>query len=280
VEDRGFDTVLVSDHFGARMAIAPALVLAAHATQRLRVGSFVYDNDFRHPAMLAQEAATIDVLTDGRFDFGIGAGWLKSEYDAAGIAFESGKTRVERLAEAIAIIKRLWTQTPVTFSGRHYRLRDLTGSFKPVQQPHPPIVIGGGGPKLLALAAREADIISIMPRSKADGGGLEDSDATAEAFDQKVAVITDAAGDRFPTLELNTLLQEVVITDDKLQAAEGLVKDWGLPAERLLESPLLLIGRVDEMVEMIHRRQDRFGLSYTTVFERDMSKLAQVISQL
>jgi probable F420-dependent oxidoreductase len=280
VEDRGFDTLLISDHFGARMAIAPALVLAAQATQRLRVGSFVYDNDFRHPAILAQEAATIDILTDGRFDFGIGAGWLKSEYDAAGIPFDGGKARVERLAEALTIIKQLWTELPVTFSGQHYRVRELTGSFKPVQQPHPPIVIGGGGPRLLGLAAREADIISIMPRSRADGGGLEDSDASAEAFDQKVAVIKDAAGDRFPALELNTLVQAVVITDDRRQAGEGMVKDWALPADRLLESPLLLIGQVDELVEMVHRRREQFGISYTTVFERDMAKLAPVIDRL
>ncbi|HSO92900.1 MAG TPA: LLM class flavin-dependent oxidoreductase [Candidatus Dormibacteraeota bacterium] len=128
-EEVGFDSLLVSDHFGARMSIGPALVLAAHATERLRVGSFVYDNDFRHPGLLAQEVATIDVLTDGRFDFGIGAGWLRSEYDAAGLDFAPGRARVERLAEAIQVIKALLNGTPVSFMGKHYQLKELTAGF-------------------------------------------------------------------------------------------------------------------------------------------------------
>lgn len=280
VEAAGFDTLLMPDHFGARMAIAPALVLAAEATERIRVGSFVYDNDFRHPALLAQEAATIDVLTGGRFDFGIGAGWLRSEYDAAGIPFAPGPVRVGRLAEAIRIIKDLMTETPVSHEGVHYRLTNLTGSFKPAQRPHPPFVIGGGGPALLTLAAKEADVISIMPRSKADGGGLEDTDASAEAFDKKVAVIRKAAGDRFPRLTLNTLIQGVVITDDRQTAVEAIRTEWQMTAEQLMESPLLLIGTVDQMAAQLRARHKRFGLSYFTVFERDMASLARVLQRV
>ena len=164
VEASGFDTLLMPDHFGPRMAIGPALVLAAEATQRLRVGSFVYDNDFRHPALLAQEAATIDTLTDGRFDFGIGAGWLRTEYDAAGVPFDPGAVRVARLQEAIRIIKHLMTQTPLTHEGTAYRLTNLTGAFKPVQLPHPPFLIGGGGRRLLSWPQRR-------PRSSASCQG-------------------------------------------------------------------------------------------------------------
>jgi len=231
-EAAGFDTLLISDHFGPRMSAAPALVLAAQATERMRVGSFVYDNDFRHPGLLAQEAATIDLLTDGRFDFGIGAGWLRSEYDAAGLEFAPGKIRVERLEESVQVIKRLMAGTAVSYEGKHYRLKELTSGFQAVQQPHPPFIIGGGGPRLLSLAAREADIVSIMPRSKGDGGGLEDADASAESFDRKVALIRQAAGDRFDRLELNTLVQEVILTDDRSEAARKIAHDWEMrPAD-------------------------------------------------
>jgi probable F420-dependent oxidoreductase len=280
VEAAGFDTLLMPDHFGARLAIGPALVLAAEVTERLRVGSFVYNNDFRHPALLAQEAATIDVLTGGRFDFGIGAGWLRSEYDGAGIPFDAGSVRVARLGEAIRIIKELMTETPITKVGIHYQLTNLTGSCKPAQQPHPPFLLGGGGPKLLALAAREADIISIMPRSKADGAGLEDADASAEAFDKKLALIREAAGDRFPRLRLNTLVQAVRLSDDREKVAAEMAGEWAMAPKQLLESPLLLIGTVDEMVEQVRARRDRYGLSYITVFERDMASFAGVLERL
>lgn len=262
------------------MSVAPALVLAAQATERLRVGSFVYDNDFRHPALLAQEAATIDVLTEGRFDFGIGAGWLRSEYDAAGLPFDPGSVRVERLGEAIAIIKNLLTGTPTSFGGKHYRLTDLAAGFKTVQQPHPPFLIGGGGPRLLTLAAREADIVSVMPRSKADGGGLEDADASAASFDAKAALIRKAAGDRFDRLVLNTLIQDVVVTDTRAAAAERIAREWKVAPEQLLESPLLLIGTQDEMADQLIERRTRFGISYITVFERHMAAFIQVIQRL
>ena len=254
--------------------------MAAEATTRLRVGSFVYDNDFRHPALLAQEVATIDSLTDGRFDFGIGAGWLKSEYDACGLPFDAGKVRVERLGEAVEIIKRLLRSDPVTFSGRHYQLHELVAGFKPVQQPHPPIVIGGGGRRLLTLAAEQADVISVMPRSRADGSGLDDADAGLAPFHDKVDWIKQAAGNRFDRLELNTLVQAVVITDDARGEAERLGPEWKLSADALLESPLLLIGSVDDMVTTIQRRRDQLGITSITVFEKDLEKMAKVIERV
>lgn len=279
-EEVGFDTLLVSDHFGSRMSIGPALVLAAHATQRLRVGSFVYDNDFRHPGLLAQEAATIDLLTDGRFELGIGAGWLRREYDAAGLDFAPGRVRVERLAEAIQVLKALLKGSPVSYQGKHYRLKELTAGFKTVQQPHPPFTIGGGGPALLALAAREADIVSIMPRSKADGAGLENSDAGPSAFDRKLAVVRQAAGERFEKLELNTLVQEVIVTEDRSGTAERLAGDWDMSAAELLESPLLLIGSPGQLAEQLLARRERFGISYVSIFERHMPGFVPVMEIL
>jgi probable F420-dependent oxidoreductase len=280
LEDTGFHTLVMPDHFGARMAPAPALVLAAEATGRLRVGTLVYNNDFRHPAVLAQEVATIDLLTAGRFEFGIGAGWLKSEYDAAGIPFEPGGVRVERLTESIRIMKQLFSGSPVTPEGRHYRMSASFSTFNTVQQPHPPIVIGGGGRTLLTLAAREADIVSIMPRSRPDGSGLDEADGGADAFDSKVAVIREAAGERFSKLELNTLVQAVVISGDQRQAVEALSKEYGMSIEAALESPLVLAGSVEQIAETLGRRRDRFGLSYFTFFERDMENAAMVINHL
>jgi len=280
VEALGYHTLVMPDHFGARFALAPALVLAAEATNKLRVGSLVYDNDFRHPALLAQEVASIDLLTEGRFEFGLGAGWLKSEYDAAGVPFDEGRMRVERMAEALHVVKALFSATPVTYEGRFYRLTGLTGSANPKQEPHPPVLIGGGGRRLLTLAAKEADIISVMPRSRRDGSGLEDADASPEAFTRKVGWIRDAAGDRFSAIELNTLVQTVVITDHPRDAAAPLAKEYVMEVDQVFETPLVLIGSVDQMADALEQRRERFGLSYVTVFEKDLENLGKVINRL
>jgi probable F420-dependent oxidoreductase len=280
VEDLGYHTLVMPDHFGARFALAPALVLAAEATSRLRVGSLVYDNDFRHPALLAQEIASIDLLTDGRFEFGLGAGWLKSEYDAAGLPFDDGGTRVARMAEALQIVKALLSATPLTYEGRFYRMNGMTGAAAPMQQPHPPVLIGGGGRRLLTLAAKEADIISVMPRSRRDGSGLEDADASPEVFTQKLGWIRDAAGDRFSAIELNTLAQTVVITDDSRGAAAPLAKEYEMDVDQMLESPLVLIGSADQIAQTLQQRRERFGISYITVFEKDLENMAKVIDRV
>jgi len=280
IEALGYHTLVMPDHFGARFALAPALVLAAEATSRLRVGSLVYDNDFRHPALLAQEVASIDLLADGRFEFGLGAGWLKSEYDASGLPFDDGATRVERMAEALHVVKALFSATSVTHEGRFYTLTGLTGSAKPNQAPHPPLLIGGGGRRLLTLAAQEADIISIMPRSRRDGSGLEDADASPEAFTRKLAWIRDAAGNRFSAIELNTLVQTVVITDRPREAAAPLAKEYAVEVDQVFETPLVLIGSVGQIAEALEQRRERFGLSYITVFEKDLENLGKVIHRL
>lgn len=280
-EALGYSTLVMPDHLiGTRMAVAPALVLAAEVTTRLRVGSFVFDNDFRHPAVLAQEIGTVDILTGGRFEFGIGAGWMRGEYDKTGIPFDGGGTRVDRMAEALTIIKGLFGAEPVTFKGTHYTITDLEGACKPVQQPHPPILIGGGGKRLLSIAATQADIISIMPRAKHDGSGLEDGDATAEAFDRKLRLVGEIAGSRLDQIEFNTLVQEVIVTDDGRGSAAKLTGEWGLSVEDLLGSPLLLIGTKDEITQKLRVMRDRLRISYVTVFEKNMEALAPVIQPL
>lgn len=280
VESLGYDTLLMPDHFGPRFAAAPALVLAAEATERLRVGNLVYDNDFRHPALLAQEIATIDMLTEGRFDFGIGAGWLKSEYDGAGLPFDSGATRVARLRESLEIITKLLAGDAVTFAGEHYWLQGLTGAFPTIQRPHPPILIGGGGRRLLTLAAQYADIISVMPRSRADGSGLEDVDRSEAAFIQKLEWIKEAAGPRFRDIVLSTLVQVVTLTSDADSEVTRLAAEWKVPAAALAASPLILIGSVDEVAETLQHRRQRLGIGYITVFEKDIDAFARLIERI
>jgi len=183
-EELGFSTISMPDHIGTtHSAIAPGLVLAAEAVPSLRVGSFVYDNDFRNPVLLAQEAATIDRLTGGRFEFGLGAGWQLHDYEQTGLTFDPGPVRVARMEEALQLMVRLWTEKAVTFLGTYYRVEDAEG-YTCVQKPHPPILIGGGGRRLLSFAAKHADIVSILPRSRPDGQGFDIQDAGASAFDE------------------------------------------------------------------------------------------------
>ena len=221
-ENLGYSTFLVPDHLEDQLAAVPALVAAAEATSSIRLGSSVFDNDFRHPVMLAKEAATIDLLSGGRFELGIGAGWAQSEYEQAGISFDAGSTRVSRLEEALHIIKGLFAEEPLNFSGKYYTVTNLEGFPKPIQRPNPPIFVGGGGKRILSIAAREANIIGFGPRTRADGSGLDAPDATSGATERKVAWVRQAAGERFNELELNAIVFTVVVTDQRKQASEQL----------------------------------------------------------
>ena len=197
-ESLGYKILSVPDHFGSQLAYGPILAAAAAATTTIRIGTFVLDNDFRHPAIVAADAAMLDLLSDGRFELGIGAGWLREDYDRAGIPFDRGTVRFNRLTESVRIIKGLFTDDTVAFVGEYYAIADLHAVVQPVQRPHPPVLIGGGGRRLLTFAAQEADIVSIIPRSL-PGGGLDETD---HALDEKLAWIRQAAGGRFDTIEL------------------------------------------------------------------------------
>lgn len=277
-EERGFAVLLAPDHFGEQIAPVPALLLAAEVTRTLRVGSFVFDNDFRHPALLAKEAATLDMLTEGRFELGIGAGWHTAEYAQAGLAFDTPRTRLARLTEAIHIVKGLFADEPVTFAGEFYSIADLSGYPRPAQRPHPPILIGGGRRGLLSLAAREADIVGIAPRFS-NGVGVPES-LTAEAADEQIDWIREAAGVRFEALELNILIQRVIATDDRERAAEELAGAWGMSPEQALSSPHALLGTAGQIAETLRERRERYGISYISVFEQHAGDFAAVIPLL
>jgi probable F420-dependent oxidoreductase len=282
VEDLGYSVLTVPDHLAAMLAPIPAVVSAAEATKRLRVGTNVLNNDLRHPVLVAREAATVDLLTDGRFELGLGAGHMESEYDQAGLGFDPGGTRVERLAEAVTIIKGLLGGERVTFAGRHYRVTGHTIHPLPVQRPHPPILIGGNGRRILTLAAKEADIVGFSGITFRAGGTEPDLSAwRTAAVDERVRLVREAAGDRYDRLELSALVQRVVVTDNPRQAAAELASRWTqLSVEEILQSPYALIGTVDHLVEELRRRRDRWGISYYVIFEPFMEVFAPVVARL
>jgi probable F420-dependent oxidoreductase len=281
-EDLGYSALNVPDHLAAMLAPIPAVVSAAAATTRLRVGTGVLNNDFRHPVLVAREAATVDLLTDGRLDLGLGAGHMQSENDQAGLRFDLGGTRVERLAEAVTIIKGLLDGEEVNFAGQHYRVTGHTIHPRPLQRPHPPILIGGNGRRLLTLAAKEADIVGFTGITFRDGGTKPDISAWKTAgVDERVQCVREVAGDRFDQLELNALIQRVIVTDHPRQAAEELVPTWKqLSAEEILQSPYVCIGTKDEIVESLQARRERWGISYFVTFEAYMESFAPVVARL
>ena len=285
VEDLGYSTLCVADHLWTQLAPLTSLMAAADVTSKLRLGSLVFGNDFRNPVMLAREAATIDLLSEGRLELGIGTGWERNDYERTGIALDPGGMRVSRFEEAVKIIKKLFSDEPVSFTGKYYTINNLNARPKPMQRPHPPILIGGGSRRMLSIAAREADIVSVNVQSTAEGA-LNLRSFTAEATDQKIELIRQAAGERFEALELNVLVLAIRITDDRQAAAVELASEWDLDLEKisiaeLLESPHFLFGSEEEIVEELQRRRARYGISYFTIFgEEYIEAFAPVVASL
>ena len=282
IEALGYAVLAVPDHLAEVLAPIPALVSAAEATKSLRLSTAVLNNDLRHPVVVAREAATVDLLTDGRLQLGLGAGWAQSEYDQAGLSFDAGATRVERLAEAVAIIKGLLEGEKVTFAGRHYRVTGHAIYPLPVQRPRPPILIGGNARRLLVLAAREADIVGLTGITFQRGGAQPDvATFRAAAVDERVEIIRKAAGERYDRLELSALVQRVVVTDDRRQAAAELARRWSqLDPEDILESPYVLAGTVDQLVDDLQARRRRWGISDYLIFEAGLDAFAPVVARL
>lgn len=277
-EDLGYSTFLVPDHIEKDIAPIGALMAAADATTTLRIGSFVYNNDLRHPAVLAKEAATLDLFSEGRFEFGLGAGYLPSDYSQTGLPFEAAGVRISRFEEALHLCKKLFTEESVTFSGSFYTLDQMKGVPRPFQKPHPPIYIGGGGARVLSLAAREADIVGFAPKNSLKG--LDMSTATAGATKKKIEWVRAAAGERFEYLELSCIVFRVIVTNNRVQAAQRAASHTGLSVEQVLESPHMLIGSVAQISEDLLARRELYGISYIEILEEYMEPFAQVVARL
>lgn len=280
VEDLGYTRLTVSDHLDDQLAPVAALMAAADATTTLRVGALVFCNDYRHPAVLAKEAATLDVLSDGRFEMGLGAGWMTTDYERAGIDLERPGIRIARLEEAVQIVKGLFADGPVTFSGDHYRIDGLEGSPKPVQRPLP-LLIGGGGRKVLELAGRHADMVGLNPTLP--NGVIDASagpDATAEATERKLGWVREAAGDRFDSLELHTRVHLALVTDDRQGTAEALGPAFGLTPDEALESPHTICGTVEEITDDLLAQRERFGITAIGLGIDAIDAMAPVVARL
>ena len=285
VERLGYSSLMLSDHLVDQFAPISALGVAAAVTSTLRLGTFVFNNDLRHPVVLAQELATLDRLSDGRLEIGMGAGWNKPEYEGAGIPYDPGATRIDRLAESMAIMKGLFADGPVDFEGRFYRVKGFEDLPRPIQRPHPPFFVGGGSPKLLRFAAQNAQIVGIAPRVLADGKA-DVLGCTLAGSEKKIAIIKEAAGSRFDQLEINTYPSlSAKVTNQARPAArevaERLRRRYGVDlSERdILESPHVFIGSVDSLVEKFQMLRERLGTSHIFVGE-DFSDFAPVVERL
>jgi probable F420-dependent oxidoreductase len=284
-EAMGIDVLVISDHLVNDTAPIPSLATVAAATERLRICAFVLNNDLRHPAVLAQDLATLDVLSGGRLEVGIGAGWNRPEYDAIGLPFDPVGVRVARLAEAIGVIKGCFGDGPFSFRGEHYTISEHDGRPKPVQRPHPPFFIGGGGRRLLTLAAREADTISLAPRLLPGQRG-DPRSITLAATEEKIRWVRDAAGDRFERIELNIYptISPVLVTDRALAEAEKLAgrirerTEMEVEPRELLEAPNIFIGSIDGLVEKFRALRERLGIS--SIMVGDLDQLAPVVERL
>jgi probable F420-dependent oxidoreductase len=281
-EALGYSTLFVPDHF-VDHPFAPTIALthAAAVTSTLRVGPLVLGNDYKHPVVLAREMATLDYLSEGRLELGIGAGWMTADYERAGLTLDRPAVRIARLAEAIAIIKGLFAPGEFSFDGVHFTVRGLDGQPKPVQHPVP-FCIGGGGPKVLALAAREAQIVGVNANLRGGVGDSADaiSSLTAAATDQKLDWLRDAAGDRFGDLEIQTLVGFTMITDDATPIYEGMAAHFGVKPDDARHAPVALVGSESEIIELLQQRRERWQMSYIVIDANSMEAFAPIVSAL
>jgi probable F420-dependent oxidoreductase len=281
LEDLGYSTLFMPDHFGQELAPMPAIAMAAAHTSTLRIGSLVFDNDYKHPAILAKEAATIDLLSDGRLELGIGAGWMRTDYDQLGLPYDPPAVRVDRFEEALRVVKQCFTGEQFSYHGEHYRMTDYAGWPKPVQQPAPPLLIGGGGKRVLSIAAREADIVGINPNLRAGAIGLESAkDSLREKTDEKVQWVRDAAGARIDEIEIQMRFFITSVRDNRMKLAEQMAPAFGVSPEEVLESSATLVGTVDEIIEQLHQRRERWGLSYVVVGLENVDEFAPIVAKL
>ena len=287
-EATGYSTILLRDHvvshpFGHQLGPLVSMATVAAVTERLRIGTLVISNDFRPPVQLAKEIATLDLVSNGRIELGLGAGFLKADYNPLGIPFDPPGVRVSRLEESIRLLKLLFAGGEVTFHGEHYRLDAFDGFPVPVQRPHLPILVAGAGDRMLGIAAREADIVGIQTVNTTSGEVVMDpANWSASAIERKVEHIRTQAGSRFDDLELNTTIS-LEITGDREAGAQSVIaqRGWqGVPVGEVLEMPALLIGSLPEIAQQIRERRDRYGLSYLVVSEKNAALAAPLVGEL
>lgn len=281
VEDLGYATFTMPDHFTQQLAPVPALMAVADATTRLRVGALVFDNDYKHPVVLAKELATMDVLSGGRVEIGLGAGWMASDYHASGIPYDRPGVRIDRFVEGLAVIKGALAEGAFSFAGEHYTITDYDGEPLPLQRPHPPILIGGGGTRMLTIAAREADIVGINGTLTAGTIGPEAlATMTYDSVVDRVALIREAAGERNEVIELNIRAFLVNVTENATRAIDDMAAFVQVDPALIAASPFALVGTVGEITETLLRRREELGISYVIVGPDEVESFAPVVAAL
>ena len=286
-EAAGFATVLVRDHltepFGPAYAPLTTLAAVAQATSTLRIGTLVIANDFHHPAALAKEASTLDQLSGGRFELGLGAGFLREEYERTGMTFDANAVRVDRLEEAIGVLDALLRGGTVTHIGRHYAFDGYTNFPPSRQEPRPPILVGGAGPRMLSIAARLADIVGILPAPLRHGAMTDPLESRLDrSVLQQVETIRQAAGPRFAQLELS-MVANLVSASNRPDAARQLAQQRGwqnVSIEDVLDMPTFFIGIEDQIVDDLRQRRERYGVSYIVVRDSQLSEATPVVRRL
>ena len=269
IETWGYSTIFFPDHFGTQWEPTAALAAVAAVTRQIRVGSLVYDVDYRHPVVLAKAAATIHLLSGGRHEFGIGAGWMETDYREAGIPYDRPGLRIERLGEALEIIRSMWTQERTSFTGKHYRITNIAQAAELPAGERPRILVGGGGPRLLALAGRYADIVGINP-TLVEGKvtPATPADLAPERVREKSNLVREAAAraGRDPdALEFNSLSFVLAVSDDPKPLREALARNTGMSVEQIADCPLFLTGSAAELRDRLQRRREETGINYVVV---------------
>jgi probable F420-dependent oxidoreductase len=280
IEALGYSTLYVPDHFTTQWGPLVALTVAAEATTTLNVGALVFDNDYRHPVVLAKEVATLALVSGGRVEFGLGAGWMRPDYEESGIAYDDPPVRIDRLEEALSVYEQLW-DGPATFAGDHYRVTGATAAPAPLPTGRPKLVIGGGGKRVLSIAARHADIVGVNPslRSGAVDAATAQS-AVAELYEQRIGWIKEAAGERFDDLELQVLTFIVAVDGNRDEVAKMMAPGLGITEQQARDVPIALVGSVEEICDQLVERRETLGLSYWVVHDPEMEAFAAVVDRL
>ena len=265
-EDQGYSSILIPDHFHHQYGPMTALAGAAAVTTELKVGALVFGNDYRHPVILAKEMATLDQISEGRCEFGLGAGWMRTDYEQTGMAYDRPGLRIERLIESLAVIRGCWGADPFDFAGEHYTISGYDGHPKPWTETGPPVIIGGGGPRMIGVAAEHADIVGITANLGAGEVGVEAiADSMPAAYDRKIARLRECAGSRIDDLEISSLTMNTTITDDREGALDFFSQMFATSVEEVAQTPALLVGSVPEIVETLQERRERWGFNYVVV---------------
>ena len=280
VEDLGFAALFIPDHFSDQWGPLVALTVAAEATSTLEIGGLVFDNDYRHPVVLAKEIATLDLVSEGRAIFGLGAGWMRSDYEESGIPYDEPAVRVDRFEEAVDVYTQLFREGTATFEGSHYSIHGAAGQPRP-SDGGPKLLIGGGGKRVLSHAARHADIVGVNPNLKSGATDQATAQsAVADMVDKRIGWIKEAAGDRFDDLDLQMLTFIVQVGGDRKEVAELMGPAMGISPEQAYDAPLALVGSVDEICDQLVERRERWGLNDWVIHDPELDSFTEVVDRL